>query len=461
MTALWKGGRCALLALAGCKADRAVTPASHRSPPSVRVLSPTDSGYSASADSLVDLVLQWADSGGVVHAAAVRVRALAGVNAPGGDTVNLLDHWRVERRDSTGLVARETADYLLHGGPNRLEVTVPDTAGNARVDTISFTLPYAALIKTIASGSTGFPPAIGIAVCSDDRKVYMPIGDSIVVVDADSLRLVNIIGPDLRYSASQIWNLLCVPGDPVLYVAADNGLLRFDRATGQWHPNVGTFVGYAVTQSRADPDLLYLAWDGGVVGMARRSLDTTVGYLLTPIGTYSRNSINDVAVLAGDTKLFAASYGTGVWTVDPHRNVLLDSISLGDTSVYGVAQNLAVSPDDRALYAPTTYGYPRGVHKIDTSTDRDVGAVSLNPFSAIRLALSPDGNRIFVTTQDNGSLQSSNALIDVPSWQVIQLLSRPRPVGQTRYDQGVAFHPNGKYIFVAHNRDLDVYLHRP
>lgn len=101
------------------------------------------------------------------------------------------------------------------------------------------------------------------------------------------------------------------------------------------------------------------------------------------------------------------------------------------------------------------------MHEIDTGTDRDVRSISLNPFSGIRLALSPDEKRLFVTTQDNGALQSSNALIDIPSWQVVQLLPRPRPAGQGRYDVGVAFHPNGKYIFVTHDQNVDVYLHRP
>ena len=30
-----------------------------------------------------------------------------------------------------------------------------------------------------------------------------------------------------------------------------------------------------------------------------------------------------------------------------------------------------------------------------------------------------------------------------------------------RWDLDVTFHPNGKLIFVTHNRDPDVYLNRP
>lgn len=462
MTPGLRGGLSALLALAAtaCRADRPVGPAPDRHPPSVRVVSPTDSAYDLDGDSLVDLELQWADSGGAVRAAAVRVRALTGVSAPGGDTANLLDHWRLERRDATGLLAHETLDYLLHGGVNRLEVTVPDTAGNVTVDTVTFKLPYAAWLKTIASGITGGLPATGVALCSDDHRFYMPVGGDLVIVDADSLRLVEVVSPGWT---NQLWQPLCVPGDPVLYFTADGGLQRYDRAASQWLPNVGSFTGAGITQSRANPNLLYVGWGGGDLGMISRSADSSLGYLGPWLPGYVPGYVQlwSIAALSGDSKVYVAYYYDGVWAIDPSRNVVLDSISVGDTSYYGEVQSFALTRDDQRLYAAVTYGYPRGVHEIDTGTDRDIRSISLNPFSGIRLALSPDEKRLFVTTQDNGAQQSSNALIDIPSWRVVQLLPRPRPSGQGRYDIGVAFHPNGKYIFVTHDRDVDIYLHRP
>ncbi len=467
MTTRLRGVLPALLALAGatCKADRAVAPAGDTSPPSVRVISPTDTAYDLDGDSLVDLELQWADSGGAVRPAAVRVRAITGVNAPGGDTANLLDHWRVERRDGTGLLAHETIDWLLHAGVNRLEVSVPDTIGNVTVDTITFTLPYAAWLKTIVSGITGGLPATGVALCGDDHRFYMPVGNSFVIVDADSLRLVKVVPPATFTSGytGQLWDPLCVPGDPILYMTAEGGLIRFDRSTLEWLPKVGTYTGAGITQSRANPDLLYVGWGGGVIGMVSRGADSSLGYLGPWVPGYVPGDVQlwSIAALSGDSRVYAGYYYDGVWAVDPGRNALLDSISVGDTSYYGEVQSLALSRDDTRLYAAVTYGYPRGVHEIDTGTDRDIRSISLNPFSAIRLALSPDQKRIFVTTQDYGSQQSSNALIDIPSWQVVQLLPRPRPLGQGRYDVGVAFHPDGKHILVTHDRDVDVYLHRP
>lgn len=459
--ALWAVSAGLALSGAACAGERTLAPTRDTTPPTVRVVSPTYAAYDLDGDSLVDLNLQWADSGGIVDAGSVVVHALTGISTPGADSENVLDHWRVERRDSTGLVAHETLAYLLRGGASLLEVVVPDTAGNVTVDTVAFRLPYAALIKTIETGITDGLPATGMALCDDDHRLYVSVGGSLVVVDADSLRLVRVV--PTPYIGFEIRNPLCVPGDPVLYFSADGGLQRFDRTASQWLPEVGSYYGAGIAQSRANSDLLYVGWGNGVLGVISRGGDS----VLASLGPWVPGSVPGdvliwaVAPLAGDSKVYAAYYYDGVWAIDPTGDVLLDSITVGDSSYYGEVQSLALTRDESRLYASVTYGYPRGVAEIDTRTDRRVRAISLDPFSGIRLALSPDENRIFVTTQDNGALQSSNALIDIGKWQVIQYLPRNRPTGQGRYDVGVAFHPDGKHIFVTHDRNVDIYLHRP
>jgi hypothetical protein len=428
----------------------------------VRVISPTYYAFDQDGDSLVDLEVQWMDSGGAVNLAAVRVRSLAGASAPGADTANLLDHWRVERRDSVGLLAHETTNYLLHGGLNHLEVTVPDTAGNIKVDTVAFVLPYASLVKSIVSGLAGYPPPIGLVLCADDRRLYMPAGNSIVIADPDSLRLLSVVPPSQlagQYVNTLVYPL-CVPGDPILYMTSDYGLARYDRSAGQWLNKIGTYESDAIAQSRAGPDTIYLGWDDGIIGMASRRADSTLGHLL-PYGP-DWYKIWDLVVLAGDSKVYAAMYHSGIWAVDPRRNVLLDSITLGTGSPtygYGSGNGLALSRDDHFLYATAVYGV-RGVHEIDTGTDQTTRTLSTEPFAAIDLALSPDEKRMFVTTQDNGPSPSWNVLIDIASWQVIQYFPRPRAAGQSRFDEAVVFRPDGRYIFVTHDWNIDVYLQR-
>ena len=364
------GAAAVLLALAAaaCTGDRVVAPARDLRPPTLRVVSPTDSAYDLDGDSLVDLELDWTDSVGVVCAAGVRVRALTGVNGA-SDTANLLEHWRVARQDGVGLIAHETLGYLLHGGVNRLEVTVPDTAGNIAVDTVAFTLPHAALLKTIATGITGGLPATGIALCNDDRRVYMPVGGNLVIVNADSLRLVQVV-PEPNYGL-QLWNPLCVPGDPVLYVTSDYAVQRFDRAASRWLEEAGPYGSAGITQSPADSDLLYVGWLGGTIGTLSRNQHDTVGHYLIPLALV-RDFYNiwALAALAGDSKIYAAQYYNGIWAVDPRRNVVLDSISVGDSSYYGESQSVALTRDGAHLYAAVTYGYPRGLAEIDTRTGK-------------------------------------------------------------------------------------------
>jgi hypothetical protein len=464
------GERVAVLLLVAaawsCRGEAPTAPPTpDTTPPVVRVISPSYYAYDQDGDSLVDLELQWMDSGGAVNVTAVRVRSLAGANAPGGDTASLLDHWRVERRDSIGLLAHETTNYLLHGGLNHLEVTVPDTAGNVKVDTVAFVLPYASLVKTMVSGLTGYPPPIGLTLCRDDGRLYMPAGNSIVVADPDSLRLVRVVPPSQL--AGQYVNTLvhplCVPGDPILYMTSDYGLARYDRSAGQWLNKIGTYGSDGIAQSRANTDILYLGWDGAYVGIVSRSADSSVGYLVPVAGLSTSVLIWDLAALAGDAKLYAAVYHSGIWAIDPRRNVLLDSITLGTGSPtygYGSGNGLALTRDDRLLYATAVYGI-RGVHEIDTGTDQTTRTLSTEPFAAIDLALSPDEKRMFVTTQDNVPTSPSwNVLIDMGSWQIIQYFPRPRPTGEYRFDEAVVFRPDGRYIFVTHDWDIDVYLHR-
>jgi len=90
-----------------------------------------------------------------------------------------------------------------------------------------------------------------------------------------------------------------------------------------------------------------------------------------------------------------------------------------------------------------------------------VRTLSLAAYVPQEIALSPSGRRLFVTTQDRfATSPSDNVLIDVPSWQVLVRFPRPRAPGATRYDGGVAFHPNGKLIFVGRDQKIDIYLSR-
>ncbi|MGH7675999.1 MAG: YncE family protein [Gemmatimonadales bacterium] len=443
----------------GCLDNGLKPEARDTTPPSVQVVTPQDTLYDTDGDRLLDLELTWSDSAGAVDWASVRVRSLGGVNGPADSSTNLLDVWRVERRDTLGLVVHETLGNLLHGGSNQLEITLPDTAGNLRVDTIAFTLPHGAFVKTIVTGlGLGAIPANDVTVCPDDGRLYMTANRNIVVVDPDSLRAIGIVrDPE---AGDDLAKALCVPGDAVLYVT--QRVERFDRPSMSWLARIsGSFGSIGIVQSRADQNVLYVGESiDGTIGIIDRAQGARTGQLLPFSSQFEY--VFDLAVLDGDAKLFATRLAEGgILVIDPQRDSVLGKIRVGDAAWPGPGRTDAItlSRDGQRLYAAVIEGLYRGVVEIDTRADSVVRVLPLFDYFCIDLALSPSERRMFVTTQDNGS-PSENVLVDMTNWDVLETFPRPRIPAVTRFDQAVVFHPNGKLIFVAHNLDLDVYLSR-
>jgi hypothetical protein len=417
-------------------------------------------------DGFVDVSVTWADSGGRVDFAHATLRSLDGLAPPAPDTADLLRHWRIERLDSANLVAHETVDYLLRRGVTRLLLQVRDTAGNVRRDTLLVQLPhYVTLSRTIETGLASWPPAYRLTIC-DDGLLYAPIRSRLVIINPDSLSLVAVVEPgtDSATAPFEMWQPLCIPGDPVLYVA-DFRLARFDRPSRRWLSVVGTtFADESLAWSRSDPDLIYEGEQiDALVGIVSRSQMRKVRTLLQLAPTPT--NINAIVPAPGDNPLYVA-YGEfgGVWAVDPVRDSVIARISLatpGDTTYLGQSLGMAPSLDGSKIYVAVTDGIPRGLAEIDVATNRISRRLALAGGRPITLAVSPDGRWAFVTTQDAQlNVPSDNVLIDLTTLQPLEFVARPRPADAIRWDQGVVFHPNGKLLFVAHNQNVDAYLLR-
>ena len=379
---------------------------------------------------------------------------------PIGQVEDLLKRWRIERLDSTGLVLHEALAGLLHGGLNHVVVTVADTAGNVSEDTVTFSLPAGAFYKTLSTGlSSPTSHGIGVTVCDDDHRVYMTAGRSLVIADADSLVILGIVRDS---SAPDVLKLpLCVSGDPILYVT--ERVERFDRPSMSFVPRAVSFGSVGIVQSRADPNRLYVGESiSGTIGIIDRALASRTGQLLdfAPQQEY----VFSLAVLSGDTKLYATRYAEGgILVVEPQRDSVLGRIAVGGPTWpdLGSTDNIALSADDRRLYAAVLDGDPRGVVEIDTRSDSVVRTLALLNAVPQALAISPSGKRIFVTTQDQRiGTPSDNVLVDIAAFGPLAFFPRPRPAGEIRFDGGASFHPNGTVVFVAHNLDIDVYLNR-
>jgi DNA-binding beta-propeller fold protein YncE len=219
-------------------------------------------------------------------------------------------------------------------------------------------------------------------------------------------------------------------------------------------------------QSRANANVLYVGeLESGGVGTIDRAQAVRTGEIGIPWSGTPENPeyVFDLAVLAGDTKLYLTRYlDGGVIVANPATGAILSRIGVGGAGWpdSGRTDAFVLSHDDQHLYVAVLDGNPRGVVDIYTVTDRVVRTLPLFGYVPQELALSPDGTRLFVTTQDRVPTEpSENVLIDIPTWQVIARFPRPR-VGTLRFDGGVAFHPNGKLIFVGRDRMIDVYLER-
>jgi DNA-binding beta-propeller fold protein YncE len=456
---------CVLLIVAGATAaclDNGPAPTGpvDTSAPVIRFLSPTSLSYDDDGDHLVDLRIAWGDSAGAVKLSTARVKSLEGFSGATPQPEDLLSRWRLERLDSAGLVLHEALPSILHGGVNHIVVSVADTAGNVSEDTVLFALPPGAFYKTLTTGlSSNISHAIGITVCDDDHRIYMTAGRSLVVADADSLTILAIARDS---SAPDVLKLpLCVPGDPILYVT--ERVERFDRRLMAFVPRAASYVSEGIALSRADPNLLYVGeTNSGVIGVIDRTLAQRVGQLLeiAPEQEY----VFSVAVLDGDAKLYATRYTEGgILVVNPGRDSILSRIAVGGPTWpdRGRTDAIALSADERRLYAAVLDGDPRGVVAIDTRTDSVVRVLALANAVPQALAISPSGKRIFVTTQDQWiGTPSDNVLVDATAFGPLAFFPRPRPPGEIRFDGGVAFHPNGTLVFVAHNLDVDVYLNR-
>jgi DNA-binding beta-propeller fold protein YncE len=420
--------------------------------------------YDEDGDTLVDLRVSWSDAAGPVDLGSARVWSVEGALGVVPDTANLLDVWDVERLDDTSLVVHEGVHYPLSQGVSRLVVAIADTAGNVATDTIRLELPYGAFHRTIPTGIGGPFPADGLAFC--EGRVFMAIERPpvITVFDPESVALAAIT-PEAGVPVTELDELLCVPGDSVLYVSGSH-VFRLNLGRLEWLPPFDVpAVLDGLTWTPARPDTL-LAGEagGGQLSVLSRSTVTRVGVI--PDFWVSGEYVSGLAALADGSKVYATrGVDTGIWVLDPSDGTVLDTISVGGATWpdQGHTAALALSPDESRLYAAVIDGDPRGVVEIETRTDQVLRAFDAWPGAGIDLAVSPDGTRLFLTTQDIWpNLSTHNWLIDLstPEFSVLGRFRRRHPEGVTRFDRDVVFHPRGHLVFVARDRDLDVYLNR-
>jgi hypothetical protein len=448
------------LALLAC-AEESTTeppPPPDEIPPLVEVVFPTEDAWDADGDQLLDVELAWRDASGI-DLGGVRMTSSRGAEGGVGFDTDLLDVWPVERRDVEGLVVHEGIQNLLLSRSNTLTITVPDTAGNVTTVRVHVSLPAGEVIRTIRLGEPGL--VRDIALCPDEPVALAAIGFSLATIDLESFE-TTAVSPAVP-SSSDVMRVLCLPDGRTAWVTTGEGVWSFDRTSRSWRARAaGSVAAVGITRSRADPDLLYVGetytGDVGVIDMARGERTGSLGL---PPSASPLEIVGDLVALPGDETLYVPRQEEGgILTVEPGTGAVRGRIDyLPFPGTHSRVHRIALDDGGTRLYAAVE----SRLWEIDTATDSVTRTADISGSVPDALALDPVGDGLFLTRQNPPSqpdFPSTNLLMNVSTWSVLDEFLRSRPEGQWRYDLAAVFHPNGVYLLAGHDGDIDVYLTR-
>jgi len=447
-------------------------PPADTTPPAVEIVFPRDSvdefeeplsNYDEDADALLDLRVTWNDAGSGVDPSTARIEILGQIAGSAGSGDDLSGLWTEVERSGDGLAYTETIEGLVRRvGSPRLVVSVEDSAGNRGADTLRLHLPYGDLHRSFPVNHEPGAPTGDLVVCEDDGRLYATRAFAVLVFDALSFEPIGVFPKVLAEPPAR---MLCIPGDPILYSTVR--VERFDRTTLTWDSEIpGTLATDGIVHSRLDPDIIWGGeWGIGVPVQIDRSVPERVGGVGLPASSAPDEFTIAMAVLDGDRKIYySRAREQGLVVGDPATGEQLAHIDLDLAGAgRGLTSNIVVSHDDRFVYAAVHSGVNTGLAEINTDTDEVVRFKSTFGGTGFDVALHPDGNLLWLTTQNvsDPAVQTPSLLIRRDVMNVVQLFPRPVPEGtETRWVQAATFHPSGKLLYQARDDDIDVYIIR-
>ena len=283
-------------------------------------------------------------------------------------------------------------------------------------------------------------------------------GQTLVVFDPESLQVVARIVS----GASNILSDIALDEARGFLYVGEGYVEKYDLRTNTFVERVpGTYATQGLAFSRADSRLLYAGEAfAGWLGYVDVVADQRVDQMVIPHPYAPEEFIAELAVLAGDTKLYMTRYNQcGILVVDPRTKQILRHVQKAGSTTF-CSGDFVLSRDGRHLYVALTDAVPFGVGDLDTSTDSIVRTMDFPAWSPNGIGLSPSQHRLFLTTgQVYPDFPPKDLLIDVRQDGVLESFDVPAG-GATPLDGPVAFRPDGKLIFVARNLDIAVYLNR-
>ncbi len=457
---------------AACRSDLPIGPRDSV-PPTVRLVFPVPGtgAYDRDSDGLMDLELVWADSGGAVNPATLRITAVEG-GVPGvSKDANLVPGWRLVRLDSTGAVLEETVASLLREGETRLAVSVADRDGNSITDTTPpFRLPPGAFHQAIPL--TGMPSCqddrgVNLALSPDGRKGFVPYHRCVAVFDADGLHPVHFITgvPNTDFAV----DISVDSTTGLAYIGGGIGGQGFTVLDTRSEQVVGTGPieqGGMVASVKVVGDRLFVgeSCTSGTIDVYATGTAALLGRI--PVGATSSTGScpNTTSIaIAADGDGWGAVVDAGLAHFDAHSYTMLGRVRLDSAfggSYWGAARSIRLAANrwlDAAL--PCV-----GLEEFDTRPWRLTVKLG-DAFHAApcfkELALSPDETSLFVSADSTGWIAVDSVqtpyLYDVPGLR----LRYAFPHRRGGITDAVVWHPDGKRVYMMDEFRVDVYIIRP
>ncbi|TQR83272.1 hypothetical protein D8S82_28010 [Mycobacterium hodleri] len=188
--------------------------------------------------------------------------------------------------------------------------------------------------------------------------------------------------------------------------------------------------------------------DGKKVYVLSRNL-AAISVIDTTTNTHTRDiSVGgnpwDAALSPDGSQLYVSSpwYQTGgvdkggfVAVVNTATGAVTSKISFG---IHGSPVGLAVSPDGRRLYV-ADFSTAGTISVVDTTTNKIVGQRISVPSGPGSMAVTPNGSRIYVTSQEGVV-----SLIDTATNKIVATIAL-----DSKYVQDLVISPDGRYVYVA------------
>ncbi|MGH7571857.1 MAG: YncE family protein [Gemmatimonadota bacterium] len=444
---------------------------SDRTSPMVAIVFPSDrENYDRDGDGLVDIEVQFTDSGSGVDETTLELAASRPAGPQGQGGTDLLQVFEVVARDSASAVLGETTEALLPDGEVILTVRVSDRAGRTGEATRTIELPAGAFHRRL---DLGLPPAgapVNVEILPDGSRGYV-LGDlgrlslGFVPFDPHTLEFF----PPIESPA--VSNPFDAEYDPVaqrVFAVSINVpfMVVLDPSTGTLEASIPIFSRGVGVERGPQSGLLYVALSTTPAAIAvvdpveRRQVRVIQTAFTDPSNPGQEAFLKTPRLPAIEDRIYVPlSVGPGgILVLDQASGELLEWIDINPSP--GQIDNPVESTLDRLrqkLYVADLSGAGAGLVEIDITRNEVARRITTERPGAKFPVLSPSGNRLFVTLGGVGlEADAENWLVDTTTFTILQRFQSINPC----CDNDAAFRPDGQLVFVASGGGLAVYLNR-